>query len=291
MKKLLYSALSIALMSAAMVGCKDDSTTGGDGPAAKGPDIAFQTNTGTFSGYTFSDDQVEVKTPIKIGVKLSHTENLKSTKMTVKFNNQPEVTIKDSAINGSTKTFAMDFFYTLPADAGTYIFTAYATDSKATTSKASIKITAYGEIGTVSDSAVVYSLKATATNHFSAFDLINNIAITASGSANTAQRDIVDASTTNSLSGIWKSGNGTEFIIGNKLNGKVYSQFKSQADIQEAWDKTSGKSTTISGVDAGMLIIAKTNNGGSTKYFLIGINDAIDDTGADNDRYEFSYSY
>ncbi|MCC6818495.1 MAG: thiamine biosynthesis protein, partial [Bacteroidia bacterium] len=55
MKKLIYSSLALFVASIAMVGCGDDNGGGGGGDTTpKGPTIEFQTNTGTFSGYTFA---------------------------------------------------------------------------------------------------------------------------------------------------------------------------------------------------------------------------------------------
>jgi hypothetical protein len=105
-------------------------------------------------------------------------------------------------------------------------------------------------------------------------------------------RDIVDASTGSTLSRTWKSQNGTEFIISDatgKLNGKVYSQFQSEQDLIDAWNATSGKSITVTGIDDGKLIIAKSSRGGITYYYLIGVNTVTDLTGAEDDTYSFQY--
>jgi len=296
MKKLLYSTLSIALVaSAVLVGCKDNGG-GTPDPVVKGPSIEFQTNTGTFSGYTFANDKLPVSagtdlTKIKIGVKITSNENLKSTKMTVKFNNQAEVIIgTDSLV--TSKTCNRDYFFTLPTDKGTYTFTAYATDKNATTTSAKIVITAYGKLGD-RGTGKVYSLKAIGATSYSAYDLLTGAAISAGTSAgNEAQRDIVDMSTGSTLSKSWKSQNGTEFVISGvdgKLNGKVYSQFKSEQDVIDAWNVTGGKSTTVTGVDDNKLIIAKSNQGGQTRYYLVAISVVTDDTGVENDTYDFQY--
>ena len=85
MKKLIYSGLVAFVAAAVMTGCGDDNTGGGTTTGPKGPSIEFQTNTGTFSGYTFASGSAEIGTVIKIGSKISSTDvNLKSTKMTVK---------------------------------------------------------------------------------------------------------------------------------------------------------------------------------------------------------------
>lgn len=294
MKKLIYSGLVAFVAAAVMTGCGDDTNGGGTTTGPKGPSIEFQTNTGTFSGYTFTSGTAEIGTEIKIGSKISSADvNLKSTKMTVKYNNQAEQIVgTDSIIAGNTKTCNRDYIFKLPQDKGTYVFTVYATDKNATTSSASITIQAFGPLSDRGTGHRVYSLKS--VNFFSAFDLLTGEAITASsGAGNEALRDIVDGSVNTALSKTWNSGNGTQFVISGadgKLNGKVFSQFQSEADIIAAWDATSGKGSTINNVDIGKLIIAKSTRNGSTYYYLIGIDDVQDNAGSEDDYYEFHYS-
>ncbi len=294
MKKLIYSSLFAFAAAAVMVGC-DDGTGGGGGgtnTGPKGPSIEFQTNTGTFSGFTFADGSILIGTEIKIGSKITSTEaNLKSTKMTVKYNNQAEQLVgTDSTMSGSVTNCYREYLFKLPADKGTYVFTIYATDKNATTSTAKITIQAFGPLSDRGTGHRVYSLKA--VDNFSAFDLLAGEAITASGTTNLGLRDIVDGSVNTALSKTWKSQNGTEFVISGadgKLNNKVFSQFQSEADIVAAWNATSGKSTTINNVDINKLIIAKTTRNSATYYFLIAIDDVMDDAGSENDYYEFHY--
>ncbi len=297
MKKLLFSTMGAALLSSVLfVSCGDNNGGGGTTPPVKGPNIEFQTNTGTFSGYTFTNESLPVSTGqsttrVKIGVKISSDKNLKSTKMTVKYNSQAEVLIgTDSMISG--KTCTRDYYFNLPMDKGTYTFTAYATDVDATTTTAKIIVTAYGQLTEVKTD-MFYSLKATTAGHYSAYDLLNGEAITAASSAgNEASRDIVDMSTSTTLSKSWTSQNGTTFIISGidgKLNGKTYTQFKSEQDILDAWNAVGGASGTINGVDDNKLIIAKSMQGGTPKYYMIAINAVTDNTGADEDTYEFHY--
>lgn len=297
MKKLIYLSLFAFAASAVMVGCDGGTGTtgGGGGGGVKGPSIEFQTNTGTFNGYTFANGSILIGTEIKIGSKITSTEsNLKSTKMTVKFNNQAEQLVgTDSTMSGSVSNCYREYKFTLPPDKGTYVFTIYATDKAATTSKATITIQAFGPLSDRGTGHRVYSLKS--IDNFSAFDLLAGEAITASaGAGNDALRDIVDASVNTALSKTWKSGtgNGTEFVISGtdgKLNSKVFSQFQSEADIVAAWNATSGKSTTINNVDVNKLIIAKSVRNSTTYYFLIAIDDVVDDAGSENDYYEFHY--
>lgn len=294
MKKLIYSSFMALAASAFLTSCGGDDGGGSTTPTAKGPSIEFQTNTGTFSGYTFADDKIETGTTVKIGVKLTGNDaNLKSTKMTVKYNSQAEQLIgTDSTFSGSPKTAYREYTFKLPADKGTYVFTAYATDKNATTTSAKITVTAYGKLQDMGE-GTVYSLKATGANKFSAFDLFTATAITAaSGAGNESQRDIVDQSTGTTLAKTWTSGNGTQFVISGadgKLNSKVYSQFVSEQDIIDAWNAASTKSTTINNVDEGRLIIAKSTQFGQTVYYLIGISTVSDMTGSEDDYYTFQY--
>jgi hypothetical protein len=293
MKKLIYSGLMAFAAAAVMTSCGDDGTGGGTTTGPVGPSIEFQTNTGTFSGYTFANGSAEIGTVIKIGSKITHSGdvNLKSTKMTVKYNSQAEQLVgTDSIISGNTKTCNRDYTFTLPQDKGTYVFTVYATDKNATTKSASITIQAFGPLLDRGEGHRIYSLKS--VDFFSAFDLFEAESITASGSANLAQRDIVDGSTNTSLSKTWNTGNGTQFIISGadgKLNGKVFSQFLNEADIKAAWDAAPTKSSTITGVDINKLIIAKSTRNSVTSYYLIGIDDVVDNGGSEDDYYEFHY--
>ncbi|HEY1046187.1 MAG TPA: hypothetical protein VGF79_07090 [Bacteroidia bacterium] len=292
MKKLIYSSFVALIASAFLTSCGgDDGNGGGTTTTPKGPSIEFQTNTGTFSGYTFADGSAETETTIKIGVKLTSTVNLKSTKMTVKFNNQAEqLVMTDSTIGGNTKTFTRDYTFAIPADAGTYVFTAYATDKDATTSSAKITIIASGKLLDRTD-GVFYSLKATGADRFSAFDFFSGEAITAAtGAGNEAMRDAVDQSTSSTLSKSWKTQNGTQFVISGtdgKLNNKVFNQIKTTQDLIAAWDATSGKSETVSGIEIGKMIIAKSVRSGKTYYYLIALTEVADESGSEDDRYEF----
>ena len=103
MKKLLYSAMALFVAGALFTGCGDNNGGGGGTTTVTPkPSIEFQTNTGTFSGFTFANDKKVIGSAIKIGVKLTSTINLKSTKMTVKYNNQAEQIIgTDSLFSGS----------------------------------------------------------------------------------------------------------------------------------------------------------------------------------------------
>lgn len=292
MKKLLYSTLALLMSGVMFTGCGDDSGDGDGGTTGpKGPAIEFQTNTGTFGGYTFTNESKLIGSTIKIGVKITSNINLKNTKMTVKYNNQAEQLIgTDSVFSSNTQTCNRDYIFVIPADKGTYTFTAYATDKDATTSSAKIVITAVGPLAD-RNPGEVYSLKS--TTNFSAYDLFSNEAITASsGAGNEADRDIEDMSTGASLSKSWKSRNGTEFVISGadgKLNSKVYTQFQSEEDVIAAWNATSGKSTTVTGIEEGKLLIAKVSRGGQTYYYLIAIDTVFDDTGSDDDYIGFQY--
>lgn len=293
MKKLLYSVLTLMIAGTLFTGC-DGGDDGDGGKEAPKPSIEFQTNTGTFSGYTFANDKLVIGTTVKIGSKITSEVNLKSTKMTVKYNNQAEQIVStDSIFPGNSKTCNRDYTFVIPPDKGTYTFTVYATDKDQTTSSAKIVITAFGPLADMGV-GTVYSLKATTPGNFSAFDLFETEAITAaSGAGNDARRDIVDASTGNTLSLSWKSQNGTEFVhsgASGKLNNKTYTQFQSEQDVIDAWNLTSGKSTTVTGIDANSLLIAKVNRGGNTYYYLIAITDIVDDpNGADDDYISFQY--
>jgi hypothetical protein len=297
MKKLIYSALSFALIATTLfVGCKKDETPPGTDPVEKGPNISFQTNAGSGAGvYTFADGKVITGEEIKMGIRISSDVNLKSSKMTVNFNNVGEVVLHDSTYTSNTKTSNKDVMYIFPTVKGPYVFTIYAEDKDGNKKSAKITITAQGPL-LDRDDGQFWSLKATGATKFSAFDLFEGEAITASASAtNKANRDIVDASTGATLSKTWTSdpANGTEFVISgadNKLNGKVYSQFQSEQDVLDAWNAASStKSTTINNVDIGKLIIAKSKRGTSFYYYLIAITNISDASGSEDDFYEFQY--
>jgi hypothetical protein len=291
MKKLLYSAMALFVAGALFTSC-DDKKGGTTVDTTPKPSIEFQTNTGTFSGFTFANDKKVIGSAVKIGVKLTSTINLKSTKMTVKYNNQAEQIIgKDSLFSGSVTSANRTYNFVLPQDKGTYTFTAYAVNKDATVSTAKIEIIAFGPLAD-QGTGLVYSLKATTAGSFSAFDLFEGTPITAAGSANLSSRDIVDASTTSTLSRSWKSQNGTQFVISGvdgKLNAKVYTQFVSEQDVIDAWNATANKATTVTGIDDGKLIIAKATRGSSTFYYLIAIDTVTDDVGAEDDTYTFQY--
>lgn len=293
MKKLLYSAMALFVAGALFTGCGDNNGGGGGTTTVTPkPSIEFQTNTGTFSGFTFANDKKVIGSAIKIGVKLTSTINLKSTKMTVKYNNQAEQIIgTDSLFSGSVTAANRTYNFVLPQDKGTYTFTAYAVNKDATVSSAKIEIIAFGPLAD-QGTGLVFSLKATTAGNFSAFDLFEGTPITAAGTANISSRDIVDASTNSTLSRSWNSQNGTQFVISGiegKLNSKVYTQFVSEQDVIDAWDATAGKSTTVAGIDDGKLIIAKVTRGSSTFYYLIAIDTVTDDVGAEDDTYSFQY--
>jgi len=294
MKKLIYSTVLALSASFYLSSCGDDNGNNGngDGDLKKGPNIEFQTNTGTFSGFTFADDSKEVGTEVKIGVKITSEENLKNTKMLVKFMNQPENLVgTDLVFSSNTKTCNREYKYKL-LDKGVYVFTAHATDKNATTSTASITVTCYGPLSYVGIGRV-YSLQATGATNYSAYDLLNNEAITAaSGAGNEAERDIVDNSTSNTLAKSWKSGNGTTFVISGsdgKIGGKTLLQFNSPEEVKDAFENAPNKVSVLNNIEDISLIIVKSTRNGSTFYYLMGINEINDETGADNDYIEFNY--
>ena len=293
MKKLIYSALSFAILASTLfVGCGKDETVDPD-PVALGPNITFQTNSGSGSGvYTFADGSVLTGESIKIGMRLTSDVNLKTSKIAVNFNGVGDVVLHDSTYTSNTKTSIKDVTYTFPAQKGAYVFTFYATDKDNNSKSAKITIIAKGPL-TDRGIGTFHSLQS--VNNFSAFDLMLGEAITASSSAtNQAQRDIVDASTSGALSKTWKSQNGTEFIkstnAAGSINGKVYNQFNSEQDVIDAWNaNVSSKSSTINNVEIGDLVIAKVNRSGQFYYFVIAIANIEDGAGSENDFYEFQY--
>lgn len=293
MKKLIYSALSFAILASTLfVGCGKDETVDPD-PVALGPNITFQTNSGSGAGvYTFADGSVLTGEAIKIGMRLTSDVNLKTSKIAVNFNGVGDVVLHDSTYTSNTKTSSKDVTYTFPAQKGAYVFTIYATDKDNNSKTAKITIIAKGPL-TDRGVGTFHSLQS--VDNFSAFDLMLGEAITASSSAtNQADRDIVDASTGATLSKTWKSQNGTEFLksdASGKINGKIYGQFSSEQDVIDAWNAApaASKSTTVNNVDVGDLIIAKVVRSGQSYYFVIGINDVQDGTGSENDFYEFQY--
>lgn len=293
MKKLIYSALSFAILASTLfVGCGKDETVDPTDPVVLGPNITFQTNSGSGSGvYTFADGSVLTGESIKIGMRLTSDVNLKTSKIAVNFNGVGDVVLHDSTYTSNTKTSSKDVTYKFPTQKGAYVFTIYATDKDNNSKTAKITIIAKGPL-TDRGVGTFYSLKA--VDNFSAFDLMLGEAITASGTANLSDRDIVDASTGAILSKTWKSQNGTEFLKSDatgKINGKIYGQFSSEQDVIDAWNAApaASKSTTVNNVDVGDLIIAKVVRSGQSYYFVIGINDVQDGTGSENDFYEFQY--
>lgn len=289
MKKLIYSTLSLILMSSTLfVGCKDDKVV--DPTVEKGPNISFQTG----SGYSFTDGSVITGETIKIGMRLTSDVNLKTSRITVKYSSQAEAPLLDSTYTSNTKTSNRDVSFTFPvSDKGAYVFTIYATDKDNNTKSSKITITAKGpllERGT----GIFYSLRATGAAKFSAFDLNTGEAITASGTANLSMRDLVDMSTGGDLSNSWKSQNNTEFIKSTNaqgtLNGKAYSQFRTEEDVTAAWNALSStKATQITGLDIGTTIIAKSTRNSVVTYYVIAISDINDEAGSEDDFYEIQY--
>lgn len=290
MKKLIYSTLSLILMSSTLfVGCKDDKNV--DPTVEKGPNISFQTG----SGYSFTDASSITGETIKIGMRLTSDVNLKTSRITVKYSSQAEAALLDSTYTSNTKISNKDVNFTFPiTDKGIYVFTIYATDKDNNTKSSKITITAKGpllERGT----GVFYSLKATGAASFSAFDLNTGEAVTATGTANLSVRDLVDMSTGATLSNSWKSQNGTEFIkstnVEGTLNGKAYTQFRTEDDITAAWNALSStKTTQITGLEIGTTIIAKSTRNSVVTYYLISITDINDDAnGSEDDYYEIQY--
>jgi hypothetical protein len=292
MKKLIYSALSFAILASTLfVGCGKDETVDPD-PVALGPNITFQTNSGSGAGvYTFADGSVLTGESIKIGMRLTSDVNLKTSKIAVNFNGVGDVVLHDSTYTSNTKTSSKDVTYKFPTQKGAYVFTIYATDKDNNSKTAKITIIAKGPL-TDRGIGTFYSLKA--VDNFSAFDLMLGEAVTASGTANLLSRDIVDGSTGATLSKTWNTQNGTMFLKSDatgKIGGKIYGQFASEQDIIDAWNAAAAasKTSSVSNVDVGDLIIAKVVRSGQTYYFVIGINDVQDGTGSENDYYEFQY--
>ena len=293
MKKLIYSALSFAILASTLfVGCGKDETVDPTNPVVLGPNITFQTNSGSGSGvYTFADGSVLTGDVIKIGMRLTSDVNLKTSKIAVNFNGVGDVVLHDSTYTSNTKTRSKDVSYKFPTQKGAYVFTIYATDKDNNSKTAKITIIAKGPL-TDRGIGTFYSLKA--VDNFSAFDLMLGEAITASGTANLSSRDIVDGSTGATLSKTWNTQNGTMFLKSDatgKIGGKIYGQFSAEQDVIDAWNAApaASKTSSVSNVDVGDLIIAKVVRSGQSYYFVIGINDVQDGTGSENDFYEFQY--
>lgn len=104
MKKLIYSTLSLAVLATSMfVGCKGEDDTP-DPIVEKGPNITFQTNTGSGAGvFTFADGKAITQSTIKMGIRITSDVNLKNSRMTVNFNTVGEVVLHDTVYSSNTK--------------------------------------------------------------------------------------------------------------------------------------------------------------------------------------------
>jgi len=295
MKKLIYSALSFAILASTLfVGCGKDETVDPTNPVALGPNITFQTNSGSGAGvYTFADGSVLTGDVIKIGMRLTSDVNLKTSKIAVNFNGVGDVILHDSTYTSNTKTSSKDVTYTFPAQKGAYVFTIYATDKDNNSKTAKITIIAKGPL-TDRGIGKFYSLRAVGAENFSAFDLMLGEAITASGTTNLSSRDLVDGSTSATLSKTWNTQNGTMFLksdASGKIGGKIYGQFNSEQDVIDAWNAApaASKTSSATNVDIGDLIIAKVVRSGQSYYFVIGVSNVEDGIGSEDDFYEFQY--
>ncbi len=261
-------------------------------PSALKPSITFEVS----SGYTFQDSRVQIGSTVKIGTVVTHSINLKSFKITRVFNGASTEVLLDSTISGNTKTLNYTLNNTiaaLPTAKGTYEYTISCTDKDATTETKKITVTAYGPLSDRGSGYKVYSIKASGAGLFSAFDLLTGDEISAaSGNGNEALRDIVDNSSSSTLSGSWTAQNGTRFKVGtnSKINNKTFLQFLNEDDVKAAWDAAGAEQQTITvDLNSKNIVIAKVVRGGTPQYMLISITDFVDDAGSNGDYIEFQY--
>ncbi len=293
MKKFIYSIFSLALAATlTFTSCKPDD----EDPTTKPvPTITFQNNNSTFSGYTFSDEVKTTGENIKIGVRITHTVNLKTLKLTQKLNSDPATTVPsifpDSTFTAKTKTANKDVAFALPTTKGVYVYTFTCVDEDGASASNSLKITVSGPLGDA-DGGKIYSIKALGSDKPSAYDLFEDKAITASDPDNVSNRDIEDMSTGAALGKKWRSRNGTQFIAGQNINGKTFSQFRTESDVITAWEALkSTASSEVNIIDENTLVIAKFSRGGATYYAVIGFSAINDENGSEDDYYEITYKY
>ncbi len=290
MKKLIYSTLSLAIAATIfLTGCKGSE---GDEPKpdAPKPTITFESSPGFIS----ANATKLINDAIKFKMVVSHTVNLKSIKITRNYKNTGEVVLLDSTFSNNIKTTQYTLNTLLLGVKGPYVYTFYSTDKDNSMSSKAITVNASGPLTDAID-GTIYSLQASGAGKFSAFDLIEGDAITAGSSAgNEAMRDIVDGSTSATLSKIWKSQNSTTFKVGSggTLNGKTISQFYTEDDVIAAWNAIGGESNNVAINETDKsILIAKVTRGGTPVYYLIGISEVNDIAGSNDDYIKFNYRY
>ncbi len=286
MKKLIYSTLGLIITgSLFFAGCKDKGTGNNPTPEVPKPTITFKSD----PGYNSADVSVTNTLPtsaLKFGFVVNHTIDLKSVSVTRNYDGSGAVIILTK--NVTTKTFQMDIFDTLPAVLkGNYVYTFTAIDKDATMSTKTITISAVGALIEITDQKLY--------NNFGkkegAFDLINGEALFNSDPTNSARRDIKDNGKSSSFpTAEWTTGNTTKFIKNPPTI--TWSQTTTDAKLKSAYEvNVSLEKQTISGIVVGDLIIAKVDRTGSPRYFMIRINEVVDQSGADNDYTAFDFKY
>lgn len=287
MKKIIYSTLSLFLIGfMALTGCKSDGDDDTVTPETPKPLITFLQS----SGYTFANATVLNTTQLKFGMVVSSTIDLKSIKVSRNLNGSGEVFIvPEKTLANNTLTYNLDVLDTLDGvNKGSYVYTFYATDKDATLGTAAITITATGPLVELTDNKV-YNNKGAG---FGAFDLVSGLNISTADPANVALRDIVDASTTSTLSRTWTTVNGTKFI--KNPPGITWSQTTTEDKLKAAYElNASLETTTVTNLDntTGTMVLAKVIRTGVPKYFMIIITDKQDLAGADDDFLLFDYKY
>jgi hypothetical protein len=290
MNKLIYSLSALLLIMVLAVGCKKGGNDGDDpaDPQVVKPNITLQTGI----GYTFTTETKQEGTSFKIGIRVSHTENLRAAKVTQNFNGTGEVLLWDSTMTGTVKAMNRDLIINLPSNnKGAYVYTITATDKDNVVGELKLTINVSGPLyDRGSDS--VFHLKS--TTRFSAYDLVTAENITAAvGAGNDVLRDIIDNSpTAGALAKSWKSGNTTRFK--KYVGSKAYPQFSTEADILAAWNSasdTEAETAQINNMEENDLYIAKVTRVGTPIYMLIAIDSFSDAAGSENDYTVFQYKH
>ena len=244
------------------------------------------------AGYVSSDISLAANTDFTVGINASHTEKLKSIKISVSYDGGAEVTPVNCTLCDSTldsKELRVDFTGTTEPTAGTeeWKFTIADKDGNSTTKTITIENIGAG------GAALIEYVQDNNNEPFKVWNFQGALegayqlgCCNLKSSDPNSDKDIQDSTATSEIANWparWTSRNGTTFKKSTTFN---WTNVTNEAELAAAWDG-SGTAATFVEVADGDVYIA--NIKGSGVYALIEITDVVETASDNNDYVQFRY--
>ncbi|MBT8326503.1 MAG: hypothetical protein KJP21_02190 [Bacteroidia bacterium] len=244
------------------------------------------------SGYVSDDITLAANTDFVVGINASHTEKMKSIKISVSYDGGAEVTPVGCSLCDSTLNDAelrVDFKGTTEPTAGTEVWNFTIADKDGNSTTKSITITNIGDGGAT---LIEYLLD----NNQETFKVWNFAGAkegayqlgccNLKSSDPNSDKDIQDSTAGSEIANWparWTSRNGTQFKKATTYN---WANVTNEAELEAAWNGSGTAETAVEVAD-GDVYIANIKNAGT--YALIEITDVVETMSDNNDYVQFRY--